>query len=45
MPFIILSRAVSVLCPSLEADLEVGKRLLALGYAESCEKMFFCSDF
>ena len=38
MSFIILSRAVSVLCPGLQADWEVGKRLLALRYAESCER-------
>ena len=41
MSFIVLSRAVSVLCPGLYADWEVGKRLLALRYAESYETTIF----
>ena len=47
MSFIILSRAVSVLCPGLQADWEVGKRLLALRYAESCDVcgFFLCFFF
>ena len=45
MSFIILSRAVSVLCPGLYADWEIGKRLLALRYAESCERTIFSVTF
>ena len=45
MSFIILSRAVSVLCPGLQADWEIGKRLLALRYAESCERTTFSVTF
>ena len=41
----ILSRAVSVLCPGLSADWEVGKRLSALRYAESCDRTIFSVTF
>jgi len=45
MSFIVLSRAVSVLCPGLYADWEVGKRLLAMRYAESYETTIFSVNF